>query len=501
MLYSSLHYAALHSPRQTAVVSGKDSLTYVELWERSNLLAQMLVADGVKPGARVVILGPNSIDTVIAWWATLKCHAICVYLSESLKPSGFEYIVRDVSPSHYLCGSSLSRKLLSENVSFISLDTIDWSASNGLEYALALPSDLDLIASIVYTSGSTGQPKGVCLTHKNLLSSGEMTAVGHNLTHRDNYLMVVPLHYVHGQMMLMSLTLRGARLEFMTNFVFPTAVTKKIKDQEITCLSGVPYHFAMLINRGKFLTTELPSLRWMGITGGAMNTESLLELAKSKPTVEIHIGYGQTECSPRITRLDPKKLIHKPSSIGSVEPGLVVEILDVGGMPVAEGETGELVVSGPSVMQGYWNDPASTAKVIDAQGRLHTGDLAYRDSEGDIFIRGRCQAMIKSAGERIFPEELEAVLRLHPYIADVAVVGEKDDTYGQIVIAHVVLHESNNSSSHEQLKAIEGYCLDHFTFAKAPRHYQLWSEFPYKENGKVDKQRLHFVPVASRLLA
>lgn len=501
MLYSSLQYAALHSPQQIAVVSSKESCTYLELWERSNLLSQMLLEDGIKPGERVVILGANSIHTVIAWWAVLKCHAICVYLSESLKPSGFDFIVRDVSPSHYLCGSSLSRNLLPDDVSHINLDTIDWSASNGLEGASALPADLNLIASIVYTSGSTGEPKGVCLTHKNLLSSGEMTAIGHSLTSEDRYLMVVPLHYVHGQMMLMSLTLRGGRIEFMTNFVFPTAVTKKIKDNKITCVSGVPYHIAMLINRGKLLTTELPDLRWMGITGGAMDTGKLLELTESKPSLEIHIGYGQTECSPRITRLDPAKVIRKPSSIGSVEPGLVVEMLDGEGMPVAEGETGELVVSGPSVMHGYWNDPESTATVIDDQGRLHTGDLAYRDSEGDIFIRGRCQAMIKSAGERIFPEELEAVLRLHPYIAEVAVVGEKDETYGQIVIAHVVLQESNDASNDEQLKVIEGYCLDHFTFAKAPRHYQLWNEFVYKENGKIDKQLLNYVPVTSRLVA
>lgn len=501
MLYSSLQNEAINNPQQIAVVSGKESCTYLELWERSNLLASMLIAGGLKPTDRVVILGASSINTVVAWWAVLKCHAVCVYLSESLKPNAFEYIIDDIAPSHVLNDSSSSQKTLPDGVSSISLDSIDWSAADGHEDLPVLSSDQSLIASIVYTSGSTGVPKGVCLTHKNLLSSGEITASGHNLTSEDRYLMVVPLHYVHGQMMLMSVTMRGARLELMPSFVFPTAVTRKIKDQEITCVSGVPYHFSMLVNRGKFLSTELPSLRWIGITGGAMNTDALLALAQGKPSVEIHIGYGQTECSPRITRLDPHKLVRKPSSIGSVEPGLVVEMLDAHGQPVAEGETGELVVSGPSVMHGYWNDADGTAKVIDAQGRLHTGDLAYRDPEGDIFIRGRCQAMIKSAGERIFPEELEAVLVRHPHIAEVAVVGEKDDTYGQVVVAHIVLNDTKNMSSDEIVKDIESYCLDHFTFARAPRHYQIWQEFSYKENGKIDKSLLTFVPVTSRKLA
>lgn len=302
--------------------------------------------------------------------------------------------------------------------------------------------------------------------------------------------MVVPLHYVHGQMMLISLCMRGAKLEFMTSFVFPSAVTKKLKTQEITCLSGVPYHFSALLSRGEFLTTDLPSLRWIGVTGGALSPDKLLKISDSKPDLDIHIGYGQTECSPRITRLDPAKIRSKPSSIGSVEPGLQIHVLNSQGLPVAEGATGELVVSGPSVMHGYWNDSKGTAKVIDSQGRLHTGDLAYRDSDGDIFIRGRVQAMIKSAGERIFPEELEAILQLHPAVSDVAVVGEPDELYGQLVIAHVALVEADLESIADTLKLVESHCLDHVPFARAPRRYQHWVALPRKDNGKIDKQRL-----------
>jgi len=445
VLYSVLEEIVEQHPNRTALVSGDTECSYSLLWTLSDQLADSLRQQGVVTGDRVAILSDNSIESVVAWWAVVKCNAICLNLNEKLKPSGFEYLIEDASPKLFLFGTAKMQELLPVSVDHLVLDEYEWD----VKYEAATDSetqeksqqndDPDSIASIVYTSGSTGNPKGVCLTHANLLSVGNIAADGFALTENDRYLMVVPLHYIHGLMMMVSLQVRGASLEFMPNFIFPTAVTQRLADKEITGFSGVPFHFSALMDRGNFLNSDLPHLRWVCVTGGTFTPERIQQVNKHKPELEIHIAYGQTECSPRITMLDPTRVTSKPTSVGSVAPGLTIQFLDDEGNDVPDGQTGELVVAGANVMHGYWNDPENTAKVIDEQGRLHTGDLAYRDEDGDVFIRGRVQAMIKSAGERIFPEELEAILIKHPAVENVAVVGQTDALYGQIVEAHVVL--------------------------------------------------------------
>lgn len=490
MLTDALNDIVKRFPDRPAILVDGADVSYQDLWNLSESLAQELIKRDVRPGDRVVILAPNSAESVVAWWAVIKCQAICLNLNEKLTPSGMQYIIDDATPVMFLCGTAELLEQLPEGVNSICLNDFQWSKDPQTSAAVpSLSTDAEnTIACIVYTSGSTGNPKGVCLTHGNLLSVGNIAADGFRLTHLDRYLMVVPLHYIHGLMMLMSLQLRGASLQFMQNFVFPIAVTNALKKLRMTGFSGVPYHFAALMERGKFLTTDLPDLRWVCVTGGTFTPDRIEKLLTSKPGTEIHIAYGQTECSPRITMLDPERISRKPTSVGSVAPGLQLAFLDEDGNSVEQGETGELVVSGANVMYGYWNDPESTARVIDELGRLHTGDLGYMDDEGDIYIRGRVQAMIKSAGERIFPEELEAVLNKHPAVQSAAVVGIADELYGQIVEAHVVLETCDTKD--QVVKLVEAFCLEHVPFARAPKRYRIWDEFPLKANGKIDKQFL-----------
>jgi len=495
MLYSALHRIVQDHPSNIALRHSGQDVTYAELWQRSEERAEELQRLGVSAGDRVAILAENSVDAVIAQWGIYKCHAISVYLNEQLKPDGLLQILQDAEPKLLLCHPAKLREKLPPKVDcpVVELTDLDAAAErHDGPVGVAGEQHTDHIASIIYTSGSTGTPKGVCLTHGNLLSVATMAADGYNTTPDDSYLMVVPLHYIHGLMILMALHLRGASIEFMNSFLFPALVTRKLKESGVTGFSGVPYHFSALIDRGGFLDAELPDLRWVGVTGGTITPDRLQQIRKAQPAVEIHISYGLTECSPRITLLHPDKIDSKPTSVGQVATGLTVEFLDDNGDPVGTQEIGELVVSGPNVMHGYWNDQANTSRVIDAQGRLHTGDLAFMDADGDIFIRGRKQAMIKSAGERIFPEELEALFNLHSDVADVAVVGVADPLYGQRVEAHLVFSDSPEAahSDEERLKAIQDYCLSQVPFARAPRHYHVWPEFPLKANGKTDKQKL-----------
>lgn len=496
MLYDALLSIVERHGDRVALRHEGSQLTYGQLWQQSSEQASALQVMGVAPGDRIGIIAANGIETVVAQWAIYKCQAISVYMNEQLKPDGLLHIIEDAGVTLVLCRPGDLSVKLPEGIRCPVLDInhlalvgqeepVTWSAS-------ALDSDVDRVASIIYTSGSTGVPKGVCLSHGNLTSVATMAADGYRTVAEDSYLMVVPLHYIHGLMILVAMQLRGASIEFMNSFMFPTMVTRKLGETGVTGFSGVPYHFSALIDRGGFLDADLPNLRWVGVTGGTITPDRLRQLREARPTLEIHISYGQTECSPRITLLEPGKIDSKPDSVGSVAKGLTVEFLDDEGQPVPDGEVGELVVSGPNVMKGYWNDEENTRRVIDEQGRLLTGDLAFIDDEGDIFIKGRKQAMIKSAGERIFPEELEALLNKHPDVADVAVAGIPDPLYGQRVEAHVVLGDSptEDASAAERLKAIQDFCLSKMPFARAPRQYHLWDKFPLKANGKTDKQQL-----------
>ncbi|MEE9335389.1 MAG: class I adenylate-forming enzyme family protein [Granulosicoccaceae bacterium] len=501
MLYQILKSVAGQHPGNLALADDKRSADYQHLWNASVLIAERLHAEGVRQGDRVCLLSENCIDSVALYWAILQCEGIAVYLNEQTPAEGIEQIVDDAEPSVIVATEKLAKSKLSDSVKSrssikhldlrtlcsIEPDQISGAAVN-VSKALsdARNADPDAIATIVYTSGSTGKPKGVCLTHTNLISVAKMAGDAYNTVPTDSYLMVVPLHYIHGLMILVTMHLRGAGIHFMNSFMFPKLVTKKLIDTGVSGFSGVPFHITALIERGGFLDAALPNLRWVGVTGGTCATERLAQIRKRLPDIEIHISYGQTEASPRITALHPDKIDTKADSVGNVAEGLHVEFLDEAGNPVPQGEAGELVVAGPTIMHGYWNDPENTARAVDEQRRLHTGDIAYIDEEGDVFIRGRIQAMIKSAGERIFPEELEAVLSLSPDVVDVAVVGIPDPLYGQRVEAHVILSDENPDT----LESVRKHCLDHVAFARSPKHYHRWSVFPLKANGKTDKQQL-----------
>lgn len=495
MLQTALHEVVEQYPENMALSHKDRELSYRQLWNASSALAHDFLQRGIKAGDRVCLLSENGVEAVIVFWAVIKCNAINVFLNEQSPEASIGQILDDAEPSLIICAGKFrdSRLPATSTCEIVELETLftdDAYGDSPVDEVAVDDSDPDRIASIIYTSGSTGTPKGVCLTHTNLIGVAGMAGDVYRTVASDSYLMVVPLHYIHGLMVLMTMHLRGAGIHFQNSFVFPVAVVKKIRETGVTGFSGVPFHFTALIERGGLLEADLPNLRWMGVTGGTCPPERLVQIREAQPAIEIHISYGQTECSPRITALDPAKIDTKADSVGEVAKGLTVEFLDDDGEPVAQGELGELVVSGPTVMHGYWNDPENTRRVIDEKGRLHTGDLAYIDEDGDVFIKGRIQAMIKSAGERIFPEELEAILNQATEVVDVAIVGVPDDLYGQRVEAHVMLSEQAASAPEDTVENLRKFCLEHLPLVKVPKSYHFWMEFPLKANGKTDKQTL-----------
>lgn len=487
-------------PDHIALCFKDRELNYASLWEQSEAVARWLKFRGIRSGDCIGILADHGIEPVIIAWAILKTGAIAVYLNEYLQPEGLKEILLDCRPAMIFTNRYYLDRRLKHIPESAAIDTVVIDeAFNGLLGA-SLPEKADLstttegssdtdIAAIVYTSGSLGRPKGVCLSHRGLLLVAQADSRHMNITAKDSYLMLVPLHYVHGLLQLLVHLLNGASVHLAGGFLFPQAVVRQMIVKRITGVSGVPFHMNALIDRGGLLRAGLPDLRWLAVTGGKFSSERIRGIRRHHPGVEIFITYGQTECSPRITSLSPAKIDRKPESVGAPPPGIQVRVVDDAGKSLSPDEVGEVVVKGDNVMAGYWRNPEDTARVIDGEGWLHTGDLGWFDAEGDLFLVGRRQAMIKSAGERVFPEEIERVIAGHPAVADVAVIGVPDSFYGQRIEADIQVVESH--ALDEALQSdIRGYCLSRIPFARAPKNYRLWRVLPRKANGKVDKQLL-----------
>lgn len=491
---------AARFPDRLAAGFDHATLTFAELARRADALAGTLRDLGIRRGDRVAVVADHCPEAVVAFWATLQAGGIAVCLNEQLAPEALAEIAQDCEPSLLLASRRHAEKLSQLPAGALHGRVVvfdDQGASaflwrrDGGSYRAVGVSDRD-IAAIVYTSGSTGRPKGVCLSHRNLQAVATAVIQHMRITPADSYLMVVPLHYVHGLMQLLVHHLCGAPIHFAGGFRFPNLVVRQLAETRVTGFSGVPYHFAVLIDRGGFLEADLPHLRWVTVTGGKLPPERIAQIRRAKPTLEFYIAYGQTECAPRATALDPSKVDRKPNSVGSPIPGVRVLVLDEAGRELPQGEIGEIVVCGDGVMVGYWRQPEATERVIDGQGRLHTGDLGSFDEEGDLHLVGRLDGLIKSAGERIAAEEIEAVLLECDGVIDAAVCGVPDAVYGQRIEAHVRLqgHLAGTAETEAEIARLRDYCLRRLPLTRAPRAYHLWRDLPRKANGKVDRQRL-----------
>lgn len=477
-------------PHVAISVVGGGTLTYGELHARAQHYAAALQDQGVVAGDRVGIVSRHNAEAVALFWGILSAGAIVVWMNDDAKGKDLPAVCASADPKRIVVQGEKQQRLFLNNDDMrdrvIELDVL--AAMQVLAPEPVTASDDDP-AVIVYTSGSSGQPKGVCLSHKNLYTVDRAVIQHMPITEDDVYMMVVPLHYVHGVMQLTVHLLAGATIHFHDSFLFPTQVVDALVNLKCTGFSGVPFHFNALITRGSLLDRELPDLRWVTVTGGKLSADAIMTILARFPRLEFHIAYGQTECAPRATALHPDRIRQKPDSVGSPIPGVTVEILGDDGQPVERGQQGEVVVSGDNIMLGYWKDPEATGYAIDDQGRLRTGDIGYFDPDGDLFLVGRRSAMIKSAGERIVPEEIERVLDAHPDVIESVVVGVADPMLGQKVVAHVRV--SNELAKEESLVTVlRTHCLHSIPLPRAPREIYVCDDFPRKANGKPDRVAL-----------
>jgi long-chain acyl-CoA synthetase len=516
LLGDLLAQAALRWPDKLAAVFSGEAATFAELDRKSLAVARHLRRIGIGPKNRVAIVYESSLAALIYYWGILRSGATTVDISATGGPAALEALAearpaalaiapqqlrRMIAGDLQSCpnvilscrdASDLAASLRAGGRSFHALETLIEPIEPGAPLRRPDPSS---VAMCIYTSGTTGRPKGVMLSHDNLLSNLNAFNGRIGLTDHDSLLLVAPLHYIHGRIQLLTYMMLGATVVFSGGFRFPQAVVEELARHRVTTLSGVPYHFATLLRHSRLAATPLPDLRHLVITGGALAPSSLRELQDAVPHAALHVNYGLTEASPRLTYHGPSgEVLARPTSCGRALPGVTIEILGARDEPLPPGTVGEIVASGPGVMTGYVSGDERTSGRVDERGRLRTGDLGYLDAAGYLYVSGRSSDMIKTAGERLFPGEIERVLQTHPAVAESAVFGVPDMLLGERVVACVVAAPGHQPDVPE----LKRHCLKSLPYLRVPKEIHVVSELPKTAFGKVRRNALRVSLAGSR---
>lgn len=496
-LSESLSQTAAAQPARPALRLGEKTLSYGELDALVTALAANLVNYGIQPGDRIALLFPNCPQFVIAYYAINRAGAIANPLNCLLGPAEVVTILRDSGARLLLAHEALAPLAQAAQAQLPGLEQVILSGtpaeapSPGFEgwlrpppNAVALPeSRPEDIAVLVYTSGTTGVPKGAMLTHRNLLANALACRDTIQVGPEDCFATVLPLFHSFGATVCMILPiLLGACSLHIPRFQ-AAALLDILRTSGATVFPAVPSMLALLLKVKDRSEDRLPALR-LAVSGGAPLPLGVLQGFEARFGVPLLEGYGPTEASP-VVSVNPLVGTRKPGSVGPPLPGVEVAIRAEDGSWLTTGEVGEICVRGPNVMAGYWQQPAATAEVIQ-QGWLLTGDMGQLDEEGYLYILGRQKDMIIVGGMNVYPREIEDVALTHPAVAEAAAVGAPHELKGEEPWLFVVLREGSTATE----QVLLDHCRAYLAAFKCPSAVHFLSELPRSATGKVQKSAL-----------
>jgi amino acid adenylation domain-containing protein len=511
LLHDFLIESARRLPDKVALVCQKQRLTYAEIDRRSNALAHALVRRGVARGDRVVIFADNTVETVVSFWATLKANAVVSVVNPLTKADKLAYLLNDCRATAMVTDGHLTPAFASASAksshlrSVIVSGALDEGRLAGLpgvvSFAAALAAeaedhppprrsiDVDL-AALIYTSGSTGDPKGVMLTHRNMLTAATSITTYLRNVEDDIILGVLPLAFDYGLYQMIMAFRMGARLLLERSFTYPADVLGRVVEEKVTGFPGVPTIFAILAEMKNVHSLDFSHIRYVTNTAAALPVKHITMLRDIFPKAQIFSMYGLTECK-RCTYLPPEDIGRKPTSVGIAIPNTELWIVGEDGQKLGAGEVGQLVIRGATVMRGYWEKPDETAKKLrpgplPGELVLYTGDLCKLDEEGYLYFVGRMDDIIKSRGEKVAPKEVENAIVNIEGVKEVAVIGVPDEILGQAVKAFVVLEQGSKLTERDILRECQGR-LENFM---APKYVELLPELPKTTTGKIKKTGL-----------
>ncbi len=490
---------AKSAPASVALVDGKERTSYGELVQAAGALAQTLKQAGLARGARVALLLPNSLPAVVGTYGAWLAGGVVVPLNVQARARDFVPWLQHCDPEAVIFDAANADAVAALQqvpqvhcriaVGQIGADAPYTSWSHAVSAAApGVPIEAvcaDGLAMVLYTSGTTGRPKGVTLTHGNFASNIHSIEQYLSLTARDSIVSILPFYYSYGASVLHSHLAVGATVVLQQNLVFPHLVIDVVEQERVSGFCGVPSTYSLLLSRVDFSRYDLSSLRYLTQAGGAMPVSVIQKLQNTLPNARLFVMYGQTEATARLTYLDPARLTDKLGSVGQPIPGVVIEIRDAQGLRAAALETGEVWAQGANIMRGYWRDPQATAEVL-IDGWLKTGDMGYLDQDGFLYLVGRRSDIIKTGAHRVYPKDIEEAILECSGVEEVAVIGVDDEVLGQAIKAFVVATPGGDADE----RRIKAHCREQLAQYKVPKFVVFVEDLPKTSSGKIRRQAL-----------
>ena len=500
--------------------------TYEQFRRDVDECAAALISLGVKAGDHVAVWATNVPEWYITFWATTKIGAVLVTVNTAYKIHEIEYLLKQ-SDTHTLIMIEYSKDinykeiiselcpelktlepgkpLYSKNLPFLrNVVTVGFSMDGCLTYeqmlarASLIPQEEvrrraslvkpDDVCNMQYTSGTTGFPKGVMLTHRNIVNNGKTIGDRMDLSTADRMMIQVPMFHCFGMVLSMTSMMTHGGTLCPIPYFSPKSSLACINDERITCFNGVPTMFIAMFNHPDFAKTDFSYMR-TGIMAGANCPPDLMRRASVEMNMrEIISVYGQTEASPGCTMGEVNEdLDHRVETVGSAFPGVECKIIDPEtGKDLPDGESGEFVARGFNIMKGYYKMPEATAQAIDKDGWLHSGDICMRTADGYYKVTGRLKDMIIRGGENLYPREIEEFYLTNPKVKDIQVVGVPDEKYGEECCAWIILHKGETADENEMKEYGNASIARH----KVPKYFMFVDEFPMNAAGKILKYKM-----------
>ena len=508
-----LQRTASRYPDRLAVASRHQGrrMTWAELSDAADRVARGLWSLGIRHGDRVGIWSTNCIEWIMMHMGCARAGAALVNVNPAYRSHELQFTLtrsrmkalflwhEDKRANYQEILDRARHGLELELRNVIYFDSPEWTAL--LDAPGRLPDRVDVndIANIQYTSGTTGLPKGVLLTHHNVVNNGQFLAQGFHYTEKDSIVLPVPLFHCFGCVIgTMSAVNSGAAI-ILPNWTFDArAVLQAIHDERATSVYGVPAMYVAEFALPDFHAFDFSSLRTGMMSGAPCPIELMKRVLNEMHIRELVIAYGQTETSPVTTMSDAGDTIEvRVNTVGRAMPQTEIKIMSVAtGETVPRGEQGEICIGGYSLMKGYDGDPEGTAMIIQPDGWLRTGDLGVMRDDGCLRITGRSRDVIIRGGENIYPREVEEFLYTHSKVGEVQVVGIPNERLGEIVVAWIRLRPGEEATEEE----IRTWCQGQIAYYKIPEHIRFVTEFPATLTGKIQKYKIREFEIEARNL-
>ncbi len=493
---------------RSALVTLEANWDFGQVLERAQCYAGAFGITELCPGERVALLMENGPEYVAAYFGILLSGGVAVPLDCRARPEALAAILNDCGVHRWAVSASqalAARKVLAAETpvrwTLVPEDRINLTGRvKIIRVSQVKPNEADVRtdsatpAVINYTSGSSGCPKGVTISHRALVANTRSIVASLDLTHEDRVMQVLPFSYCYGASLLHTHFMVGGSITIDNRFLYPSAVMANLAQSRCTGFAGVPATFHTLVTKCDLRSSNFPHLRYMTQAGGRLEPDLVDTVRKLIAPARFYVMYGQTEASARLTCLDPARE-EKRGSVGRPIAGVSLKVASDQGDELAIGTIGEVWVRGANLMTGYWNRPDESSQVLK-EGWLRTGDLGRVDQDGFLFIEGRLKEIIKANGYRISPREIEEALSRHPAVNETVVLGVPDSKAGEMIVAVVSLEMGSRPTESELLAHCKRTLADH----KVPQRVVLVKDIPKSAAGKVQREEVlklleHYEPI------